>query len=200
MWNNYFSRVSRILKSLSKTQKDEIILELESHLFASITDDKTNDEPTKVLNAIEQLGEPETYLKPIVADKLLSDTAKSFNPKKILKALYYNLFYTTFKRAVISFFLSAGYFVLLSLFVIAVLKFFVPESVGMFIYENGDWSFGIDVQDGGWTFGVNAEDNGDRTTRRELLGYWIVPIGISVSILLQYVLRKLSALLVTKQE
>ena len=56
MWNNYFSRVSRILKSLSKTQKDEIILELESHLFASITDDKTNDEPTKVHNAIEQLG------------------------------------------------------------------------------------------------------------------------------------------------
>ncbi len=200
IWNDYFIRVNKVLKSLDQASKEEIILELKSHLFSSIENDNSSDEPTRILNAIGQLGEPEEFLKPIVADKLLSQASKSFNPANIFQALFYNVFYTTFRRAMISLVLFTVYLVSIILLVTVVSKIFIPESVGLFVYESGAWLFGVDFPEGGWRFGVNTLENGQEGHARELLGYWLIPLGVGISVMLLYTVRKLSNLLVKKQE
>jgi phosphotransferase system glucose/maltose/N-acetylglucosamine-specific IIC component len=59
----------------------------------------------------------------------------------------------------------------------AILKLFFPKNVGLFIYNSGGVAFGV---------------IGDPTNvRREILGYWIIPIGIVLSLLIYLFLTRL---------
>ena len=98
--------------------------------FCIIKNDNSENEADKVLNAIEKLGEPEKFLRPIIADRLISDTLKTLNSKNILLGIGFN-FYSNMKRAFVSFIFSFGYLACMVFALMAVLKVFFPDHIGL---------------------------------------------------------------------
>lgn len=173
IWENYFKRVNRVLKPAPKKQREEILLELQGHLLESIRNDTSENEADKVLNAIEKLGDPDEFLRPIVADRLFSDASKTLNPKSIILGLGFN-FYSNIKRAFVALMFSFGYLLCLVSALMAVLKVFFPKHVGLLRTKTGSILLGFNL----------AEANAD------ILGYWIIPISLIISVVLYIILTK----------
>lgn len=178
IWNNYLKQVNRIIKPLNYDQRNEILLELQSHMYESMSVDPFEDEESKILNALERLGDPVLYLQPIVKDKLLYNTLKSLNPVGILKLVYKNLLSGS-KRLLLSVCIGIGYVVSTIFFLTAVLKIF-NDNVGIY-YLGPKW----------YHFIIGTVKNPNDPHIKELLGFWLIPIGISGSIIIYYALSKL---------
>jgi uncharacterized membrane protein len=175
IWDNYFNRIDKMIRSLDKTQKEETKLSIQDHLLDSFQNEKEAEEAVRLLNAIEKMGEPEEYLKPMVADKLLNKASNTMSPLIILKGLYYYI-YGGIKRFVVSFSFIMGYILTLCFLLIAILKFFMPNSIGLFLYPHGGIKLGLGIPAG---------------AAKDILGYWIVPIGIGLSALIYIILTRL---------
>lgn len=186
IWNQYFSRINRFSKTLNKDQQEELQLEIQDHLYESFKQETGESEPVKLLNAIDKIGDPEEYIKPLVADMLLSSASRTLNPKTIIKGLYYNIF-EGIKHLFVSLFFVIGYLIAITFGSMAILKLFFPKNVGFFIYKSGGHAFGI----------IGDPIN----VRTEILGYWIIPIGIVLSLLLYFLLtRSLRVLKIPKKD
>ena len=176
IWNNYFKGISRILRSVPKTQREELLLELRGHLLESIAKDLAESEADRVLNAIEKLGDPEDFVRPLVADRLLFDASKTLNPKNVFVGLAFNL-YTGMLRTTLTIILGFGYFFLGIIVLTTILKIFFPENFGFFIKSNGIpiIGFNMDMPPG----------------TQDVLGLWTIPIGLAISFIFYFLLTKL---------
>ncbi len=54
IWDNYFKRINRFLRAVPKNRRDEMILELKSHLYESFKTEDNGEEPDKLMGAIEK--------------------------------------------------------------------------------------------------------------------------------------------------
>jgi hypothetical protein len=178
IWENYSKQINRIIKPLADKQKEEILLELQSHLYESMANDCAADEESRVLNAIEKLGDPNVFLQPIVKDKLLYNTLKSLSPVNVLLLFFKNLF-SGIKKFVYSILIGVGYLISSILFLAGFFKIFYHE-VGFYYFGPPWYKFFIGVVD------IKVNKNG-----KELLGFWLIPLGIGASILIYYGLTKL---------
>jgi len=175
IWDNYFKRVNRFLRSVPAQQKDEMILELKGHLWESMTNDNAEKEVDRILNALEKLGEPDEFLKPIVADKLLLNASRTLSPKSLILGLIFN-FYAGIKRASITLIMGTCYTLLIVFGIMTILKAFFPNNVGLFRNPNGSILLGIDP---------------DMPGAQDLLGYWFIPIGLFITVILYFLITKL---------
>jgi uncharacterized membrane protein len=164
VYDNYINSIRNVLKPILDSDRQEVLMEFNSHIYEHLQDNKSKLEIDALLNAIEKLGSPEEVLKPLVADKLLEKAIKSFNPIQILKALLLN--FTNGVSYIIFFllYLSLGAFVF---FIFA--KLF-NSNVGMYYKEGKFQVLGL------------MSGNGDY---QEVLGYWFIPVMI-ISILILY--------------
>jgi len=174
IWHQYFRRVKRCAKPLKSHQQEELILEIQDHLLESFKQETGNNEPEKLLNAIDKLGDPEEYLRPMIADRLLSSASSTLNPKTVFKGLYYDLF-GDIKSFLISLAFSLGYLAAFIFAVLSIFKIFFPDNIGFFINENGGILIGI---------------IGGEPLKKDILGYWDVPLGLLVSSLIYLVLTR----------
>lgn len=103
-------------------------MEVNSHILRVFQNDKSNtNDVEKLLNILEKIGQPEVFLKELVAQKKLEESTKTFNPIKILKALILNL------GNGFSYVLFFILYLLLFAFVFLIFaKIFDPENVGFF--------------------------------------------------------------------
>lgn len=178
IWNNYIKQVHRIIKPLKNDQKNEIIMELQSHVFESMTHDLESNEETKILNVIEKLGDPVLYLGPIVKDKLLYNTLKSLNPIGII-SLFFKKIFSGFKGFLLSILIGIGFIISAMLFLSGALKIFFHE-VGIY-YLGPPWYHIV----------IGTVKNPNDPSVKDLLGFWLIPIGICTSIIIYYALTKL---------
>jgi len=139
-----------------------------------MTNDNAEKEVDRFLNALEKLGEPDEFLKPIVADKLLLNASQTLSPKSLILGLIFN-FYAGIRRAIITLILGIGYLLLIAFALMTILKPFFPENVGLFRKPDGSKIFGIDT---------------DMPGAQDLLGYWLIPIGLIVTIALYIFVTK----------
>ena len=115
-----------------------------------------------------------------MADRLLFSASRTLNPKTILKGLYYYLF-GSIKRFFVSLFFSIGYLMAITFGIMAILKPFFPNNVGVFLDKDGFLNIGI---------------IGDSSSlQTDILGYWIIPIGIVICLLIYLGLTKKLAIL-----
>ena len=175
IWNQYFLRVKFFSKSINSKIRQELKLEIQDHLYESFSRETGESEAERLLNAIDKIGDPEEYIKPMVAERLLMDASQTFNPKMIAQGLYYH-FWGSLKNFLFSIIFFLGYSIVLILGLLTILKIICPRYVGIFLHDNGGYSFGFDA-------------NSMNTT--EVLGYWFIPIGAVLSILLYLGLTKL---------
>lgn len=175
----YLAEAARTLAPLPPSERADLLRELESHLNDSVRSMAPDaDEETCLRAAIARLGEPRIYLRPIVAEHLLSAGTTTYRPLLLARGLYENVFLGVRAAA-----LSVGFgltYTLIAIFgAMALLKAFVPSHVGYFIYP-----------DGGRAFGIVA----NTTNAREALGWWVVPAALGcVALLYVGVTRVLAA-------
>ena len=175
IWNNYFKRVDKSTRSIPKAKREELKLEIQGHLLESMEDASTDSDSSKLMDAIDRLGEPEYYIKPMIADKLLLDASKTFNPRNVFMGLFFNL-HTSIKRAVLTMVIAF----------MTILKIIMPGHVGIFLPTNG----------GGTTIGLLVNPG----LHKEILGFWVIPIGVVCTVLLYTGLTRLLRLFIRERE
>jgi len=183
IWAQYFHRLDRLIRVLDETQRRELELEIKGHLLESFQSETSGGEAERLLNAIERLGEPESYIKPMLADRLLSSASKSLRPTDVLKGLYYH-FVGGVRKVFAGVLFALGYVLVFILGMIGILKIFFPGHVGMFFNENGGFLLGMDLK--------------PEHVRTEVLGYWIIPICLGLAFVLYIGLTKLLKVLKRK--
>ena len=165
--DRYLQDLSAALRALPTEQASDIVKELRSHIVekATASGDMT---PAVVDSVLTDLGRPEDLASLYLTDDLQVRALASRSPLLILRSL--------FRWASISF---AGFFVLMgsllgyflaaALVACALLKPIHPLTAGLWLIPNGaDYEISIRL-------GFGSVPSGGR----DLLGWWIVPIGVA---------------------
>lgn len=170
IYNRYIKQIEKSIATLSKTDRQDILMEFNSHIFEGVHKNKEISEKDNLINILNELGTPKTVLKPLVADKKLLQATRTFNPIHILKALMLNI-----TNGVSYLFFSILYLTLLYGVYLIYAKLKAPKSTGIFFKNNRLFAIG------------NFKDFLGDETVRESLGNWFIPV-IAIIILILYVL------------
>lgn len=164
---DYVSRVQHATKVLNKENQQEVLLEINSHIYESLSDYPENGkvEVERLLDSLEKLGQPEVFLKPLVAEKKLDEATKTFNPIKIVKALALNIgngiSYAVF---------AVLYLLLFGFLFLIIAKIADPQNVGLFYRPNQVFILGY------------YSKNGISYTAYEQLGNWFIPLMLVLAV------------------
>lgn len=164
--DSYLMRLRRSLGELPPEDVNDILREIRGHILerAEAAGEMTDETLMRILR---ELGQPEDIGPLYQSDAMVARARSSFSPSLMLR--------TTLRWGMRSFagfvvFLAAlvGYGTALGFLACAVLKPFMPDQVGMWVHA------------GGFTIGtVSAHE-----TAHELLGWWIIPVGLIAGALL----------------
>ena len=167
--DSYLEKLRQGLRGMSDANAHEILEELRSHIVDKASAGGDLTEPA-VDTALAALGSPEILAREYLTDELLSRTASTRSPVRIIDGL--------FRWASLS---VVGLFALLASLVgysfgflcllCALLKAVHPRTAGV-------WSL-LDAA-GDTTISVRLGFGPEPQNGHELLGLWIVPLGLAV--------------------
>ncbi|HEX2816694.1 MAG TPA: hypothetical protein VHN39_09875 [Phenylobacterium sp.] len=165
--DTYLEQVRRNLKGLPKSEADEIIAELRSHVLDRVAGQPT---PNQVEAAIEALGSPREVARVNVTERVGAEVEEDRSPLTVLRGIgrlaglsLYGAF-----AGIVSF---TGYGVAASFLVTAAVKPFWREHAGL-------WRLPDAKDDYSFSLGVTSAPTG-----QEVLGWWIIPIGVAVGVI-----------------
>ncbi|MGH1336186.1 MAG: hypothetical protein ACRBFS_08665 [Aureispira sp.] len=175
LYNNYIGQAKKATKVLSSIDQEDILMELNSHIYEAIQQKgEEHSEIEVVVNIIDQLGVPTEILKPLIADKKMDQATKTFNPIHIAKALLLNITngvtYVVFALLYLSLFLG--------LFLIGA-KIMDPQGVGLF-FRSGEFL----------VLGKSPEVLSNPAVE-EVLGHWFIPTIALFTIALYFLITLL---------
>ena len=164
--DTYLMNLRRCLRELPAEEVNDILREIRSHILdrAEASGELTDERMVEILKA---LGRPEDIGPLYESEAMITRARASFSPSLILRttmrwAMRSLLGLFVFIAGLFGYGLAAGF--LLS----AILKPFMPHEVGMWLF------------DGGFVIGTVGASRPDA---RELLGWWLIPVGIVVGAL-----------------
>jgi hypothetical protein len=155
IYDDYIRRSARTLAILSEEDKEDCLMEINSHIYEYMQANTDGSEITRLLNALERLGEPEITLREVIAAKKIDQAVRTFNIKHLIQALFLNL-----RNGFIYVVLSVMTLLLLPFSSLIFLKILYPDDTGYF-RGNGQNNFGYIVGHEGQT---------------EVLGWWFIPM------------------------
>ena len=162
----YLSKLRKCLRGIHADDARDIVEELRSHIMDKLA--AAGQHATAVDKVLAGLGRPEDLASQYTTDSLLARAEVTRSPLRILQSLFRwgSLSVAGFLVLMGS---LAGYFVGFALWLCAALKIFQPHTAGIWAIPTGPDDVEISVRLG---FG-NAPTGG-----RDLLGWWVVPIGL----------------------
>ncbi|WPO83872.1 hypothetical protein SD427_05940 [Chryseobacterium sp. JJR-5R] len=161
IYEEYLRQIQSATKTLSKADQNDILMELNSHIYESLNQSGDHrDEVKNLTNTLSKIGIPNEVLKPLIAEKKLNQATKTFNPVHIFQALILN-----FSYGIIYFIFFILYLFLFSFVALIFGKIFFPDHVG-FYYKRGEI-----IQYGGFLTNKNIQ-------QYEILGNWFIPTTI----------------------
>jgi len=164
---DYLKQVRSHLRGVRDEQAVEIVAELRSHILerAAPADELTIE---GVNAALQTLGAPEDLAHEYARDAVLARVETSRSPLRLLDSLFgwATVSAAGFLVLIVTF---TGYFLGVVFLLVALLKPFHPATAGLWLLHAGAADLELSVRMG---FGT-APSNG-----RELLGWWIVPLGL----------------------
>lgn len=169
----YLLQVRNKLQGVSSAQVSEIIAELRSHILDSVstTNEATTDATKR--EALDRLGSPETLAAMYLTENLMAKAETSRSPWLIMRTLFRLAIKSVW--ALTAFLVSfLGYGSAVALLVCAVAKPFYPDNIGLWWDANSHIPTGL-----GFIFPTPPG--------RELLGLWIIPLGLAISAVLFFV-------------
>lgn len=168
VYKNYINNIKNVTKPLSQADRNEVLMEFNSHIYESLQNNTNNSQLDNLLNSIDKLGAPEEVLKPLIADKLLDKATKSFNPLDVFKALALNI--------------TNG----ISYIIFAILYLLIGGFIFLIIAKiaNGD-KVGMYTQDGQFqVLGMIS----DAENYQEILGNWFIPVMLLAATILYLII------------
>ena len=174
IWNAYFADVDRLVRLIGPGAA-ELSDDLRAHLTDSFASEEgPGGEAERLQRAIDRLGRPADFLRPMLADELIDRGTAKGSILLISRGLYHAV-RSGSGRALRAAVFALGY-VLLGIFaVMTVLKPFFGNHIGLIRGADGSLTFGMVSQDGG----------------QELLGLWSVPLTLSLFGLLYMLLTRM---------
>lgn len=145
MWNHFEKELDHKIKTLPKEDREDVKLEILSHLYDSSINDEAENEENRLINAIERLGTPDEYLTPLVSDILLNLKAKNGNPLAIAKSLFKNI-QTSLTHTLATIVFGVAYLFIIMVFIMSIAHIFNPE-VGFWIHDNGGFALSFEAQE-----------------------------------------------------
>lgn len=171
VYQNYINSIKNATKPLTQLDRNEVLMEFNSHIYESLQNNVNISELDTLLNAIDKLGAPEEVLKPLIADKLLEKATKSFNPIDIFRALALNI------TNGISYIVFSILYLCLGGFIFLIFaKIINGNKVGMYVQDGKFQAIGM---------------LSDSTNYQEVLGNWFIPIMLISTIILYFVITLL---------
>src|SRR5580700_2822043 len=162
----YLGRLRQLLCGMNAADAREIVEELRSHITEKAAEGGQVT-AAGVDTALARLGSPEDLASQYTTDALLARAEVSRSPLRILESLFRwaSLSVAGFLVLLTS---IVGYFLGGALMLCAVLKTIHPQSGGLWAFPNGaDTEFSLRL-------GFGTPPPGGR----DLLGWWIVPVGL----------------------
>jgi hypothetical protein len=160
IYADYIEQVNGIISILHKDDILDIINEIDSHIYESFIYNRAIvSEEERIKTVIRNLGEPQSYLKPVIAERQLKQAINRYDIFGIFKGIWATLL--TGGQYVIA---LVMYLLILSCGFLVIAKIFYPHKTGLFV-EDGNF-VGL-----GYLSQINAE-------AIELLGYWLIPVLI----------------------
>jgi len=163
----YIKEVRQRLRGLREDQLHEITAELRSHILerASGGSELTIE---GVSAALETLGTPEELAREYAQDEVLARVEISRTPLRLLDSLFGWATMSMAGFAVLIVTIS-GYFLGVVFVLVAAMKPFHPATAGLWALRDSTGDLELSVRMGAGS----APSNG-----HELLGWWIVPLGL----------------------
>ena len=159
IYEDYVKRINLTTKSLSKEGQNEILMELNSHIYEGLQQNKNQNEIDRLLDVLEKLGAPEETLRLLIADKKMEQATRTFNPLHMFRALALNL------GNGISYVIFFILYLMLFGFVFLIFsEIFDPQSTGLF-FEGNNFQ----------ALGKISPDYLKGSGTREILGSWFIP-------------------------
>ncbi|MEP1741625.1 MAG: hypothetical protein ABJI60_13435 [Kangiellaceae bacterium] len=188
VWNNFDRELIHKLKQLPKEEREDIRLEILSHLYESTTSntleptesDNPESEEVRLIDAISRLGSPDEYLEPLIVDILLHQKASKGNPIAILTSLKNSARKGLF-HGLATLVLGMGYFWAIMIFIMSVMHIGNPD-VGIWYYPTGEFSLSFDAQPGA----------------QQWQEKWFSLIGLITSTLVYFALNKILSYFISK--
>ncbi len=85
--DNYLERLKKGLKGIPAKDQDELVREINSHIYESFRDDPTSDEVARILKVLDKLGEPAAVLSARMPEAMVTLGKKKKLPFLILAGL-----------------------------------------------------------------------------------------------------------------
>ena len=165
--DSYLRRVRTGLRGLPDAEVTDILNELRAHIVERL-ELASGPRDSAVDSVLQSFGRPEQIAALYVAESLVSRAESSRSPWTILRSLFYwstlsVIGFVVFMICLIGYSFGACFFIA------ALMKPFHPQGVGLW-YRNDPANFSLHV--GGFSGPAGQE--------RELLGWWLVPVGCSL--------------------
>ncbi len=154
---SYLAQLDSALRGLSTEEKQDILLEIRSHIADSVA--AARDREAAVERVIRLLGDPQELAQRYKAERMLTRASRSFSPLLLLRTTW-GWAKLGMKGMVALFVALFGYGVALALTITLILKPIMPSRVGVW-WGHGDLNVGM-------------VDHPERM--HELLGQWYVPV------------------------
>jgi hypothetical protein len=183
----YLERLRRCLRGMREDDTQEILAELRSHILdkAAVSGSVM---PAEVDATLSALGDPEALASEYLTDDLLARAQASRSPLLIIRSLFHWA-----SLSVAGFFLLigslVGYFLGIVLAWAAILKPIHPATVGLWKTPQPSGDYELSLHMGFGTAPANAH---------ELLGWWIIPLGLAVGCGLFFVTLQLDLWCISK--
>ena len=173
--HDYLKSLSKYLSRLNKDEADEVIREIESHIYDVL---ESSDEEGNAQEILEGFGSARDLAASYV-DHIIEGTPPPTGFKaiqQVKKGATKGLFYST---AVF------GLGVAIFLILVSILKLFAPDQVGAWSAAGGN---SVTISIGG----------ADQHAGEEVMGFWIVPIFMGLGLAVLYLTKRLLSILKDK--
>jgi len=186
----YLAELRSDLAGLPESERDDVVEEIRTHVLERI---EAESDPAAVRGILDAVGRPRELASQYVTQALLRRAVRSRSPWLLLRTTF--RWATTGIAGVITFLLTlAGYGIALVFLLSALLKPFLPARIGLWLgpdsaltlgYWNGRLpavAFGMSAGPPG-LFCVACQLGPREGPLHELLGIWLIPIGIVAGML-----------------
>jgi uncharacterized membrane protein len=175
IYEDYFKRINKNATLLSKEDKEDLMMEFNSHIYEGMQNVNNSNEVATLLLLIDQLGAPEEVIKPLVAEKKLNQAKKTFNPVHVFTALFLNV-----KGVIAYIVLGLLSFLFLGLIITIFTKIIYPNQTGLF-FKEGKYMF----------FGYTKLPN----IGNEILGNFYIPVVLLIVTIFYFIITLLLRLI-----
>lgn len=160
--HNYFKSLTKYLARLEKTDAEEVIREIESHIYDAMELQEQEGEQSGAQSILDGFGEPRD-----LANRYVEHVLKGTPPPSGFRAIQ-----SVKKGVTKSLYYSMGFFgfgIAFGLIILGLAKLFMPDMVGVWSAAEGN---SVTI-----TLSEHTYENS-----KELLGYWFIPIAITLGL------------------